>query len=97
MSRGHRVFAYVVDGEASFGTSDSPVAAQHAVLLGEGDEVRARAVAGGARLLLVSGRPIGEPVAWGGPIVMNTDAELRMAFDEYRRGTFIKRGRNPEE
>ena len=94
--RGHRAFAYVVDGDASFGTSGQARRRQHAVLLGEGDEVRARAVAGGARLLLVSGRPIDEPVAWGGPIVMNTEAELRLAFDEYRRGTFIKRGRDPE-
>ena len=42
------------------------------------------------RFLLVSGRPIGEPVAWYGPIVMNTQEELRIAFDEFRRGTFIK-------
>ena len=42
------------------------------------------------RFLLVSGRPIGEPVAWYGPIVMNTQEELRVAFDEFRRGTFIK-------
>ncbi len=42
------------------------------------------------RFLLVSGKPIGEPVAWSGPIVMNTKEELRTAFEEYRRGTFIK-------
>jgi quercetin 2,3-dioxygenase len=43
-----------------------------------------------ARLLLISGKPIGEPVAWRGPIVMNTEEELRIAFEEYRNGTFIK-------
>jgi redox-sensitive bicupin YhaK (pirin superfamily) len=45
------------------------------------------------RLLLVSGRPIGEPAAWHGPIVMNTQEELREAFDEYWRGTFLKHGK----
>jgi redox-sensitive bicupin YhaK (pirin superfamily) len=45
------------------------------------------------RFLLVSGKPIHEPVAWYGPIVMNTQEELQVAFDEYRRGTFIKHGR----
>jgi redox-sensitive bicupin YhaK (pirin superfamily) len=43
------------------------------------------------RFLLVSGQPIGEPVAWYGPIVMNTQEELRIAFEEYEKGTFIKR------
>ncbi len=42
------------------------------------------------RFLLISGKPIGEPIAWYGPIVMNTQEELRVAFDELRRGTFIK-------
>jgi redox-sensitive bicupin YhaK (pirin superfamily) len=42
------------------------------------------------RFLLVSGKPIGEPVAWYGPIVMNTHEELRIAFEEYKKGTFIK-------
>ena len=46
----------------------------------------------GARLLVVAGKPLGEPVAWGGPIVMNTQAELEQAFREYRDGTFIKVG-----
>jgi len=44
----------------------------------------------GIRFLLVSGKPIEEPVAWYGPIVMNTDAELQLAYDELRNGTFIK-------
>jgi len=45
------------------------------------------------RFLLVSGKPIGEPVAWYGPIVMNTADEIRLAFEEYRNGTFIKKRR----
>jgi hypothetical protein len=44
------------------------------------------------RFLLVSGAPIQEPVAWRGPIVMNTQEELRQAFEEYRNGTFLKHG-----
>jgi redox-sensitive bicupin YhaK (pirin superfamily) len=42
------------------------------------------------RFLLISGKPLGEPVAWYGPIVMNTQEELRIAFEEYQNGTFIK-------
>ena len=46
------------------------------------------------RFLLISGKPIGEPVAWYGPIVMNTQEELRIAYDELSRGTFIKAKRS---
>ena len=95
VERGRRAFAYVVDGDCRFDAGND-VGAGHAVLLGDGDEVAVAAGSGGARLLLVSGRPLGEPVAWGGPIVMNTQAELELALDEYRRGTFIKHGRDPE-
>ena len=48
----------------------------------------------GGRFLLVSGEPLGEPVAWHGPIVMNTQEELRRAFDELDRGTFLKHGKS---
>jgi quercetin 2,3-dioxygenase len=61
----------------------------------QGDEIAVSAVEQPVRFLLVSGRPIGEPVAWYGPIVMNTQEELRLAFEEYHRGTFIKTGRTP--
>jgi hypothetical protein len=60
------------------------------VLFGPGDEVTVQAGEQGIRFLLVSGRPIEEPVAWYGPIVMNTEAELRKAFDELQEGTFIR-------
>jgi len=55
-----------------------------------GDSIRAQAGPGGARFLLVSGSPIEEPVAWHGPIVMNTRDELVAAFDELKNGTFIQ-------
>jgi redox-sensitive bicupin YhaK (pirin superfamily) len=63
------------------------------VLFDTGDEVTLQAGADGIRFLLVSGKPIQEPVAWYGPIVMNTQQELRQAFDELERGTFLREGR----
>jgi redox-sensitive bicupin YhaK (pirin superfamily) len=60
------------------------------VLFDRGDEVVVEAGEDGIRFLLVSGKPLGEPVAWYGPIVMNTQDQLRQAFDELQRGTFLK-------
>jgi hypothetical protein len=60
------------------------------VLFDRGDEVTVQAGDEGIRFLLVSGKPLQEPVAWYGPIVMNTQEQLREAFEELRRGTFLK-------
>ena len=60
------------------------------MLFDRGDEVTVQAGDEGMRFLLVSGKPLEEPVAWYGPIVMNTQAELRQAVAELRNGTFIK-------
>ena len=60
------------------------------VVFDRGDEITVQAGEEGIRFLLVSGRPIEEPVAWYGPIVMNTEAELRQAFAELREGTFLR-------
>ena len=60
------------------------------VLFDSGDEVSVQAGDDGVRFLLVSGRPLHEPVAWYGPIVMNTQEELRQAFKELQQGTFLK-------
>ncbi len=65
------------------------------VVFDRGDEVTVQAGEQGIRFLLVSGKPLEEPVAWYGPIVMNTEAELRQAFAEVRNGTFIKHARQP--
>jgi redox-sensitive bicupin YhaK (pirin superfamily) len=62
------------------------------VLFDRGDEVTVEAGPEGIRFLLVSGKPIEEPVAWYGPIVMNTKAELQQAINELNNGTFIKHG-----
>jgi quercetin 2,3-dioxygenase len=61
------------------------------VLFDSGSEVTVQAGENGIRFLLVSGKPIEEPVAWYGPIVMNTQAELQQAVAELRNGTFITR------
>jgi len=60
------------------------------VVFDSGDEVTVQAGEQGIRFLLVSGKPLQEPVAWYGPIVMNTQAELKQAVAELREGTFIK-------
>jgi redox-sensitive bicupin YhaK (pirin superfamily) len=60
------------------------------VLFDPGDEVTVQAGDDGIRFLLVSGKPLREPVAWYGPIVMNTQEQLREAYEELREGTFLK-------
>ena len=87
----HNVFAYVVEGEGIFDpTKDEIVGTEHLVIFKEGDEVLIQTKDKSVRFLLISGKPIEEPVAWRGPIVMNTEEELRIAFNEYSKGTFIK-------
>jgi redox-sensitive bicupin YhaK (pirin superfamily) len=92
--RGHAAFAYVFEGEAILGTdaagAGTPVAAVRLALLGDGEIVGVRTADRAARLLLVSGRPLGEPVARYGPFVMNTRDEIQQALRELREGTFIK-------
>jgi redox-sensitive bicupin YhaK (pirin superfamily) len=66
------------------------------VLFDSGDEVMVQAGEDGIRFLLVSGKPLEQPVAWYGPIVMNTQEELRQAFDDLDRGTFLQETRSPK-
>jgi len=63
------------------------------ILFDRGDEVTVQAGDDGIRFLLVSGKPLEEPVAWYGPIVMNTQAQLQQAFTELQEGTFLKVGK----
>ena len=106
--RGHKVFAYVVDGEGYFDPERNAYAhevvginyfdtkrqcacsAENLILYADGDEVAITTQERPVRFLLISGQPIGEPVAWYGPIVMNTQEELKIAFEEHEKGTFIK-------
>lgn len=84
---GHNGFAYVFEGAARLGDREAPVQRGHLAVLGrQGDGLRIEAVDGQARVLLVAGRPIEEPVARYGPFVMNTEAELRQAFSDYQSG-----------
>ncbi|MFX1255150.1 MAG: pirin family protein [Promethearchaeota archaeon] len=88
---GHTVFAYVIEGEGHFDQSQSQlISANNLVIFEDGNEVRISTDDKSVHFLLISGKPIGEPVAWYGPIVMNTRKELEVAFAEYRNGTFIK-------
>lgn len=66
-----------------------PAANRHLVRFDTGDRIRVRAGDSGMRFLLASGRPLGEPVAWHGPIVMNTQAEIRQALADLEAGTFL--------
>jgi len=68
-----------------------PAGDRSLVLFDRGDEITVQAGETGLRFLLVSGTPLEEPVAWHGPIVMNTESELRQAFAELRQGNFIKK------
>ncbi len=91
VKRGHKAFAYVIEGEGYFDRDrDEMVGPENLVIFDDGDEVAISSEEGAVRALFVSGKPIGEPVAWHGPIVMNTQEELRIAFEEYEKGTFIK-------
>ena len=87
----YTAFAHAIDGNGTFsGTDPKPVAGGETALLGPGKAVRVQAGEQGLRFLLVSGRPLHEPVAWYGPIVMNRPDELAEAMRELRNGDFVK-------
>ncbi|MFW9998142.1 MAG: pirin family protein [Candidatus Odinarchaeota archaeon] len=90
VKKGHTVFAYVIEGKGYFDQERELISPENLVVYDDGNRVKITAVDGSTRFLLISGKPIAEPVAWHGPVVMNTREELRIAFDEYNNGTFIK-------
>ena len=99
-------FAYIFEGGGVFRDASEPgpvktedllsgevghdVGNRSLVLFDQGDEITVRAGSEGMRFLLVTGAPIQEPVAWRGPIVMNTQAELQQAYEELSEGTFLQ-------
>ena len=87
---GATAFAYTVEGDGGFGGAATHVGSRRAVLFGGGDSVAVKAGPEGVRFMLVAGRPLREPVAWGGPIVMNTQDELDRAFTDLGDGAFIR-------
>jgi quercetin 2,3-dioxygenase len=87
-------YAFDVEGANYFDFKrECRIGPESVVLFGDGDELAISTEDDPVRFLLISGKPLGEPVAWAGPIVMNTRAELRVAFEEYENGTFIKHAR----
>ncbi len=90
LPEGHNAFAYVFEGEATLGSGEEAraVASQELAILGGGDLLRIQAGTAGARVLLIAGRPLREPVARHGPFVMNTRQELMQAFVDFQEGRF---------
>jgi redox-sensitive bicupin YhaK (pirin superfamily) len=84
-------FSYEIEGINYFDMKRDPFLSNgDLVLFDDGDQVMVSTEGDPVRFLLISGKPIREPIAWYGPIVMNTNDELRIAFEEYDNGTFIK-------
>lgn len=88
----HNAFCYLFDGTAEIGASEATpgrlIRDGELAVLGDGDAVRIRADENGARLILVAGQPLGEPVVKYGPFVMNTRDEIIQAINDYQNGTF---------
>lgn len=88
---GYKVFAFLVEGEANFNIEkEEMISAPMGVLYEEGEKIKITTGENRARFFLLMGKPLNEPVAWGGPIVMNTKEELDLAFRELKENTFIK-------
>jgi redox-sensitive bicupin YhaK (pirin superfamily) len=90
LPEGHNAFAYVFEGSADVGEGEDqrPLATQELAVLGGGELFAVRAGEKGARLILVAGRPLREPVARYGPFVMNTKEEIMQAFVDFQEGKF---------
>jgi quercetin 2,3-dioxygenase len=86
---GHNAFVYVTDGATRLGPARQEVRRGQLALLGRGDRLTATCDAPSARILVIAGRPLGEPVARRGPFVMSTEDELRQAFEDYRSGRLV--------
>ena len=96
IQRGHAAFAYIFEGAGIFENGDANVAKSIAgprlIVFSDGDLTNAHAAEQGVRFLLVSGKPLNEPIARWGPFVMNTQAEIEQTLEELKNGTFIREG-----
>jgi redox-sensitive bicupin YhaK (pirin superfamily) len=84
-----QAFLYIYEGAAVI--AGTTVAAHHLVALGDGDELGITAGAGGARMIVVAGKPLREPIVQYGPFVMSTEAEIHQAMDDYRQGNLVQK------
>ncbi len=87
---GHTLVCYVIEGSGFFDPDHGAVSEGKLVHYGDGQSIVIRTGKSPVRFLMISGKPIGEPIAWYGPIVMNTEEEIRVALKEYQTGKFIK-------
>ena len=94
VEKGHTAFAYMFEGSGIYGsgqnTAESSVSQPRLVVLGDGDYIKVDAANEPVRFLLVSGKPLNEPIARYGPFVMNTQEEIQQALDDLRNGTFVR-------
>lgn len=86
----HTVFNYNLEGSALFGKEEKNVGDQHMVVYQPGEKIQFTTEEVGTRFLLISGKPLREPIAWYGPMVMNTTEQIYEALHEFQNGTFIK-------
>lgn len=85
------LFVYLVEGSCAFGNAGGQSQERRtAAIFGPGDTLYAKSGAEGARFMVFYGKPLREPIAWAGPVVMNTNDELQQAFQELNNGTFIR-------
>jgi quercetin 2,3-dioxygenase len=87
---GHRVLCYVFEG-SGIAEPATEIENRNMIIFGDGDQIQISGAEQGLRFLLISGKPLNEPVAWYGPIVMNTEEELQTAYRELENGTFIRK------
>lgn len=97
VKRGHTVFAYLFDGEGIFGDFDlkslekeTNIQATRMLIFGDGDIIKAYANRNSVRFLLISGKPLNEPIARYGPFVMNTSKEIEEALEDLQNDAFVK-------
>jgi hypothetical protein len=94
VAKGHTAFAYVFGGRGFFGpeasTSTNAISQPGLAVFGDGDYVEAKTANEAVRFLLVSGKPLNEPIARYGPFVMNTEEEIQQALEDLRNGTFVR-------
>ena len=86
----YNCLSYIYSGEVEFAKNESFIGVNNIVFLAKGNTIEVKSGALGAKLLLIGGLPLNEEIAWKGPIVMNSEGELDVAFEEFYSGNFIK-------